>query len=262
METIKLIHGECLAEMDKLIGQDIKVDAIITDPPYGTTSCKWDLVIPLDAMWKRLNALIKPNGAICLFGSQPFTSLLVSSNIKCFKYEWIYQKVTGGNFTTAKYQPMKDHENICVFSKDSGRVNYYPIMQPRTGSGAERMKAGYKNNINTHTEYSNVYNNLQPNNEERKYDPDSRNPSSVQLFNNRSTNSRGLHPTQKPVDLMEYLVKTYTQENELVLDFTAGSFTTAIACINTNRQFIGIELDDWYYNIGVDRVNEYKGILR
>ena len=188
-------------------------------------------------MWQRLNALIKPNGAIVLFGSQPFTSMLISSNIKNFKYEWIYQKTAGSNFATVKYQPMKEHENVCIFSKDGGRVNYYPVMQHRNGSGAERLKSPYIINSGVPNE---VYNNIPRSNAGKEYDPDNRNPSSVQLFNNRDGNN-GLHPTQKLVALIEYLVRNYTLEDEVVLDFTAGSFTTAIACINTNKQLIGIE---------------------
>ena len=137
MKNINLFQGDCLEVMDKLIEQGVKVDAIITDPPYGTTSCKWDSIIPLDGMWQRLNKLIKDNGAIVLTASQPFTSVLVCSNLKMFKYEWIWEKAVGSNFAVLKYQPMKEHESVLVFSK--GRHNYYPIKQPRKGSGAAKI---------------------------------------------------------------------------------------------------------------------------
>jgi site-specific DNA-methyltransferase (adenine-specific) len=246
---IRLINGDCLEEMDKLIKEGIEVDAVITDPPYGTTACKWDSVIPFDKMWERLNKLIKPNGAIVLFGSQPFTSALVMSNIKMFKYSWIWQKAVGSNFATLKYQPMKEHEDVLIFGK--GKTIYNPIMEERKGSGAERIKHKY-NAIESKTGEANG--GLLNTKRTGKYS-ELRNPSSVQYFNNRE-DCRGLHPTQKPVALMEYLIKTYTNEGETVLDFTAGSFSTGVACVNTKRKFIGIELDEHYFNIGKERIKE------
>lgn len=251
---MQLIHGDCLIEMDKLIAQGVKVDAVICDPPYGTTSLHWDSVIPFDAMWLRLNQLIKPNGAICLFGLNPFSSLLIASNIKNYKYDWIWEKAVGGNFANVKYMPRKDHEIISVFG--NGRLNYYPIMQMRKNGRIEKSIP----RKNTYKEVE-MYSGIKEVGVHKNYNETHCNPSSVQYFNNRIPKDRGLHPTQKPVALLEYLIKTYTQENELVLDFTAGSFSTAIACMNTNRNFIGIELDEKYYNIGVDRINKHKGLL-
>lgn len=244
---IELIQGDCLEVMDELIAIGIIVDAIICDPPYGTTACKWDSVIPFDAMWDRLNKLIKPNGAIVLFGSQPFTSLLVASNIKAFKYEWIWNKERGTNFLNFKYQPAKAHENILVFgysptsyTKKGNALSYNPIMeegkpytckQGRAGDAIARDEKTRTNSVTTKNDGS-------------------RYPKSYQAFNTET----GLHPTQKPIALMEYLIKTYTEEGELILDFTMGSGSTMVACKNTNRRAIGIELDEDYFNIANDRV--------
>jgi site-specific DNA-methyltransferase (adenine-specific) len=243
---LNLIHGDCLEVMKTL--PNASIDAIITDPPYGTTACKWDSVIPFEPMWKELNRIIKHNGAIVLFGSQPFTSALVMSNPKMFKYEWIWEKAVGSNFATLKYQPMKEHENILVFSKNTH--NYYPIMQQRKGSGSERMLYKHNTSVTGEATGSLVCHGA----EVGKYDAELRNPSSVQYFNNREK-TRGLHPTQKPETLLEYLVKTYTKENETVLDFTMGSGTTGVACKNLNRNFIGIELDKDYFEIATARIN-------
>ena len=246
--------GDCLERMKEI--PDGSVDLILTDPPYGTTACKWDSVIPLEPMWNELKRIIKPNGAIVLFGSQPFTSVLVASNLKMFKYEWIWEKAVGSNFAALKYQPMKEHENILVFCK--GTTVYNPIKEERKGSGKQRQKAGYANSkataktgqfiggIMDATKRTNDY-------EELRY------PSSIQYFNNRDKD-RGMHPTQKPVALMEYLIKTYTNEGETVLDFTMGSGTTGVACTNTNRKFIGIERDDKYFDISVKRIKCELGV--
>ena len=239
-----LMKGDCLERMKEI--PDDSVDLILTDPPYGTTACKWDSVIPLEPMWEQLKRIIKPNGAVVLFGSQPFTSVLVASNLKMFKYEWIWEKAVGSNFAVAKYQPLKEHENILVFCK--GKSNYYPIKEERKGSGKARLKNGYKSN-GTSTE---VYGGLQSNRKGKEYE-DLKYPSSVQYFNNRDKD-RGMHPTQKPVALMEYLIKTYTSEGETVLDFTMGSGTTGVACKNLNRKFIGIEKDETYFKIAQDRI--------
>ena len=247
--NIKLFNGDCLEVMDKLISDGVVVDAVITDPPYGTTACKWDSIIPFNEMWGRLNKLIKPSGAIVLFGSQPFTSVLIASNISKFKYEWIWQKAVGSNFATLKYQPMKEHENIIVFSNETH--NYYPVMQERAEGGAKRVKSPYHTNS---VEGGDAMSNINRNNAGKEYG-NLRNPSSVQYFNNREA-TRGLHPTQKPVALMEYLIKTYTNENEVVLDFTMGSCTTGGASINTNRKFIGIELDKEYFKNSCERIQK------
>ena len=239
---MKLYNGDCL-EIMKLI-QDKSIDAIITDPPYGTTACKWDSVIPFDLLWTQLNRIIKDNGAIVLFGSEPFSSALRMSNIKNYKYDWIWKKNRGSNFATVKYSPMKEHEIISVFN----RHNYYPIKQKRCESGKQRLKYKFKNKT------SDINGGKFINNGSKEYinlsDKNLRNPSSVQKFKTEV----GKHPTQKPVALMEYLIKTYTQENETVLDFTMGSGTTGVACCNLNRDFIGIELDKEYFKIAQERI--------
>lgn len=243
---IQLIHGEALQEMDRLIAEGIVVDVIITDPPYGTTACKWDTVIPFDKMWLRLNKLIKPNGAIVLFGSEPFSSALRMSNIKNYKYDWIWNKKQGSNQLNAKRQPLKIHELVHIFSGGK-TANYYPQMT----KGKFRKKGGSKvkseivgdSIIGYHTFNDEYY------------------PVSIlDNFSNANRNNR-VHPTQKPVALMEYLIKTYTNENELVLDFTMGSGTTGVACMNTSRKFIGIELDEKYFNIAKERIHNNKGLL-
>ena len=242
---MQLYNDDCLKVLPTI--PDNSIDLVLTDPPYGTTACKWDSVIPFEPMWKELKRIIKDNSAIVFTASQPFTSALVMSNIKMFKYEWIWEKAVGSNFATVKYQPMKEHENILVFSK--GTHKYYPIMQERKGKGLERILNPFKTNSTSNGE---VYNNIKKNNAEQNYTY-LRNPSSIQYFNNRES-TRGLHPTQKPVALLEYLIKTYTNENDTVLDFTMGSGSTGIATKNTNRKFIGIELDNNYFDIAKNRI--------
>ena len=246
---IDLHNGDCLEIMDKLISEGIKVDAVITDPPYGTTACKWDSVIPFDEMWKRLNKLLKETSPVILFGSEPFSSSLVCSNIKNFRHSWIYQKRCASNFAQAKYAPMKEHENILVFGKN--KVNYFPIMEERVGSGKERAK--YKYTEKSRHQTGEFVGKLNGNFDE--YTPELRYPSSVRAFNNRASGDRGYHPTQKPVALMEYLVNTYTNEGDTVLDFTMGSGTTGVACKNLNRNFIGIEIEEKYFKIAENRIN-------
>ena len=234
---IDLRLGDCLEVMKTI--EDNSIDAIITDPPYGTTACKWDSVIDFDLMWEQLNRIIKPNGAIVLFGSQPFTSALIMSNPNMFKYEWIWQKSRPANFMNAKYQPMKYHENILVFSIK--RHNYYPIKFKGNKNHASKPRNGKSNIYNIKNNKNGVDTN------------DMKFPKSIAEF--KSTDStKNLHPTQKPVALLEYLIKTYTLENETVLDFTMGSGSTGVACVNTNRKFIGIEMDEEYFNIAKNRV--------
>lgn len=248
----ELYNGDCLKIMDELIERGIKVDAIITDPPYGTTQCKWDIIIPFDEMWTRLEKLIKPNGAIVLFGSEPFSSHLRMSNIKNFKYDWIWEKSKGNNFTHAKNMPIKFHEIISVFS--------YASVGHRVQLGDRRMEYNPQGLIKVDKVWKRP----------RKYDSEHKlkreshklerviefenYPKSVIKFTNSNNNERGLHPTQKPVALMEYLVKTYTSENDIVLDFTMGSGSTGVACMNTNRRFIGIELEKRYFDIARERM--------
>lgn len=243
----KLYHGDCLKIMDKLIDENVLVDAIITDPPYGTTACKWDLVIPFDEMWLRLNKLIKPNGAIVLFGSEPFSSALRMSNIKNYKYDWVWDKKKGGNPLLSKIQPIKTFENILIFESTGKKVNYYPIMEKRDKIKYRGKNKGTISDLtgNSFTEnkaYTHKY------------------PKAILEISNASQAEK-VHPTQKPVALMEYLIKTYTHENELVLDFTMGSGTTGVACENLNRTFIGIELDEKYFNIAKERIEKSSNNL-
>jgi site-specific DNA-methyltransferase (adenine-specific) len=240
-EYIRLFQGDCLEVMDRLIEKGIKFDAIITDPPYGTTKCKWDAIIPFDDMWGRLNQLKKDkNIPIILFSSQPFTSELIHSNLKSFKYCWIWNKKQTGNPFLAKKQPLKIHEDICVF--DSNR--YYPIMTKgklRKKGGAKNGRMLFKENA---TEEPTIFN-------------DDYYPTSILEMNNCSNRKDKLHPTQKPVDLCEYLINTYTNENELILDFTCGSGTTLLAAKKLKRRCIGIELEEKYCEIAKQRLEEF-----
>ncbi len=242
---INLIKGDCLEAMKTI--ESGSIDAIITDPPYGTTACKWDSVIPFNAMWEELNRIIKPNGAIVLFGSEPFSSALRMSNIKNYKYDWIWDKVSATNFVHAKNKPMRQHEIISVFSlgttvhkgQSKTRMDYNPQglieinkkrKKTKTSSVNFTERPSHKNEfISTHTNY----------------------PKTILTFKR----DKGLHPTQKPVSLMEYLIKTYTNENETVLDFTMGSGSTGVACVNTNKSFVGIEMDENYFEIAEQRIN-------
>ena len=243
--------GDCLERMKEI--ESGSVDMILTDPPYGTTACKWDSIIPLEPMWEQLKRIIKPSGAIVMTASQPFTSILFNSNIKMFKYEWIWEKAVGSNFAALKYQPMKEHESILVFSKSTH--NYYPIMQERKGT-QKGVSPDYSNTISkSRDKKGEATGGINRDRDGKKYG-ELRNPSSVQFFNNRIKVDRGLHPTQKPVALMEYLIKTYTNENETVLDFCLGSGTTGVAAKNLNRKFIGIEMSKEYFDIAKDRINE------
>ena len=237
-DNYKLLQGDCLERMKEI--PNGSVDLILTDPPYGTTACKWDSVIPFEPMWEELKRIIKPNGAIVLFGSEPFSSALRMSNIKQYKYDWVWDKKLPSGMQVAKYRPMMRHENIIVFCFN-GTPSYYPIKTPqnkRTGkiySKSETSPIAYDDGrLKTYTE---------------------KNPQSILEFYKRD--GKSLHPTQKPVTLLEYLINTYTTENETVLDFTFGSCSTGIACLNTNRKFIGIELDDNYFDIGAERMRNH-----
>jgi len=243
---MKLYKGDCLEVMKSIA--DKSIDPIITDPPYGTTACKWDSVIPFEPMWKQLNRIIKPNGAIVLFGSEPFSSALRMSNIKNYKYDWIWKKSRCGNFQISKYQPLKYTEIISVFSNKTHK--YYPIFQEASENTKKRRT--YKMGGMVKTERirwkSGRYKS------KLLYGKDKKNPSN--LIDIKSVHTKFLHPTQKPVALIEYLIKTYTNELETVLDFTMGSGTTGVACCNTNRNFIGIELNKDYFKIAQDRIND------
>lgn len=241
-DNLWLMNGDCLERMKEI--PEGSVDMVLTDPPYGTTACKWDSVIPLEPMWEQLKRVIKPNGAIVMTASQPFTSKLVMSNPDWFKYEWIWEKDGGSNFATVKYQPMKEHESVLIFGK--GRTTYNQIKQERIGS-----RRGKKTTTIDSGRSDSVYG-TQDGGKRFKVS-ELRCPRSIQRFNRE----RGLHPTQKPVALMEYLIKTYTNEGDTVLDFTMGSGTTGVACKNSNRKFIGIELDERYFNIARERIAKH-----
>ena len=242
MNDIQLYQGDCLEVMDKLIEQGVKVDAIITDPPYGTTACKWDSVIPFDEMWERLNKLIKDNGAIVLFGSEPFTSNLVCSNLKGFKYRWDWNKKIPSGMSYARYRPMQQTEDICVFTKNGEKTIYIPQMVKRE----KPIKSGGTN----HSETAPIK--YKDKNFKKTYEY--KNPTTLIEF--QKIRKGSVHPTQKPVDLIEYLIKTYTYEGDMILDFTMGSGSTGVACVNTNRKFIGIELDDKYFDVAKERIEE------
>jgi len=308
---INLIHGDCLEKMALI--PDGSVDAIITDPPYGTTACKWDSVIPFAPMWEQLKRIIKPNGAIVLFGSQPFTSALVMSNVKMFKYEWVWEKNNAGNFQLVSYQPLKIHETISVFYNETPNMEFANIMIENMKrlnlkhadiSKLELSKSGgvtgwVTNKLNgtqlpTEEQWNKIcglfgikniykkilatvkkatYNleldetklilsnkgksgalgHLSSESKRETYIQDKTGyPKSILKYNREG----GFHPTQKPVALMEYLIKTYTNEGETVLDFTMGSGTTGVACVNTGRNFIGIERDEKYFEIAQKRIAE------
>lgn len=237
MSKYKLIQGDCLEVMKNI--PDKSIDMILCDLPYGTTACKWDTIIPFEPLWEQYNRIIKDNGAIVLFGSEPFSTLLRHSNLKMYKYDWVWNKKKAGNIFLAKYQPMKIHENVMVFGK--GSVVWYPIMMPR-----EKVKKS-KNYGTGET----MGGNKRP--ENTVYTYTHRNPTTILEFSNAAQKGKK-HPTQKPVALLEYLVKTYTNEGEVVLDNCMGSGSTGVACLNTNRKFIGVELDENYFNIAKDRI--------
>jgi len=257
MSEVKLINGDCIKEMQKLIDDGVKVDMVLTDPPYGTTSCKWDSIIPFDMMWECLDNITNINTPIALFGSEPFSSYLRLSNIQNYRYDWIWHKNYSGGFVTAKKMPMKYHEIISIFYKK--QPTYNPQFQEYSETTKKRFKEG-----ETHKGKSpnRIHDGLVP-----KHHPISfkrgKYPESVQYFKGVNTaNNERLHPTQKPVKLLEYLIKTYTNEDDLVLDFTMGSGSTGVACLETNRNFIGIELDKKYYDIAKQRINEAKAQRR
>ena len=235
-DNLWLMKGDCLERMKEI--PDGSVDLILTDPPYGTTACKWDSVIPLEPMWEQLKRIIKPNGVIVLTASQPFTSMLVMSNLGMFKYELIWEKDKPSDFAVAKFKTMKYHETVLIFT--NGRATYNPQMvigKPNHSVGKGIRRKNNESGANTAT-VSNKTDGL-------------KHPKSVLKINRES---KPIHPTQKPVALMEYLIKTYTNEKETVLDFTMGSGTTGVACKNLNRNFIGIEKDETYFKIAQDRI--------
>jgi len=241
MSKIDLRLGDCL-EVIKTI-EDNSIDAIITDPPYGTTACKWDSVIPFEPMWEQLNRIIKPNGAIVLFGSEPFSSALRMSNIKNYKYDWIWEKTQATGHLNAKKQPLRSNELISVFYKKQCTYNPQKTQGHKPmNSGIRRLEIQNKTSV-----YGKATKELPFGGNTDRY------PRTNLLFKSDKQKNY-LHPTQKPVALMEYLIKTYTNEGETVLDFTMGSGTTGVAAKNTSRNFIGIEMDDKYFKIAQERI--------
>ena len=249
---MKLINDDCLKVLPTL--PDKSIDLILTDPPYGTSACKWDSVIPLNLMWKHLKRIIKKEGAIALFGTEPFSSNLRMSNVDegggdWFKYDWIWEKPSGANFLNSKYQPLKVHEIISVFGdaptsySKNKTLTYYP--QHTTGKPYQQKSGKQKNEYSNSSVRSPIEQVVTTNTGQRK-------PRTIIQF---SPDKQKIHPTQKPVALLEYLIKTYTNENDTVLDFTMGSGSTGVACKNLNREFIGIELDRKYFNIASERIN-------
>ena len=316
----KLYNGDCLQIMDELIAEKVVVDAVITDPPFGTTACLFDIVIPFEQMWKRINKLIKPEGAIVLFGSEPFSSLLRCSNLINYKYGWVWEKNNAGNFQLVNYQPLKIHENIMVFSSNckasfvfsnimksnmkrlklkqsdlsklqlskNGNITGW-VTNKLNGSqiptyeqwkkicklfNIENNYEELKKQVNTHcykpvgTKVVNLklsnknkggnLGHLSSENKRESYNQNVANyPKSIIRFNRET----GLHPSQKPIALMEFLIKTYTDKNETVLDFTMGSGTTGVACNNLKRKFIGIEKETKFFNIAVERLKTKQSEL-
>jgi site-specific DNA-methyltransferase (adenine-specific) len=257
--VIDLRQGDCL-ELMKTI-PDKSIDMILCDLPYGTTACKWDTVIPFDKLWEQYNRIIKDNGAICLFGSQPFTSKLIMSNLDMFREEIIWLKNKSGSGLQAKQKHIKVHENILVFSKN-GKYTY----NPEKWLVDKKEFLTQRKTFNEVEVGNNIYSKMI---KKQKADDGTRNPISIvscrvpftpakgKTYSNADVDLR-VHPTQKPVVLLEYLIKTYTNEGETVLDNCMGSGSTGVACINTNRNFIGIELDDKYFNIAKERINNTK----
>ena len=245
--SYKLLQGDCIEQMKTI--ESGSVDAIITDPPYGTTACKWDSVIDFSLMWEQLNRIIKPNGAIVLFGSEPFSSALRMSNIKNYKYDWIWEKSRPTGHLNARKQPMRKTEIISLFYNKQPTYNAQGLIEgifnnTRPSKSSKILGKGVHGKESSDfgkSKYTNY-------------------PINILRFNNEHNVGKNKHPTQKPIALMEYLIKTYTNEKETVLDFTMGSGSTGVACVNTNRKFIGIERDDKYFEIATNRIkeNEYN----
>ena len=241
----KIYNDDCLEGMKNLPNNS--VDLILCDLPYNMTSISWDCLIPFDKLWDQYKRIIKPTGNIVLFSAGMFTYQLIQSNIKDFRYKLIWKKNVPTGMASAKYRPMKYYEEICIFG--NSKATYNPIMKERVGVG----KACYN-----YDHYCGDNNHLQFDKQKRRYDPNWVQPSDVLEFNVVPNRNGKLHPTQKPTDLLEYLIKTYSNEGDVVLDNCMGSGSTAIAALNTNRNFIGYELSEEYYYIILKRLNEYE----
>lgn len=236
-----LMLGDCLERMKEIPAGS--VDMVLTDPPYGTTACKWDSVIPFEPMWVELRRIIKPNGTIALFGNEPFTSTLICSNLNGFKYRLDWDKKIPSGMSYARFRPMQQTEDICIFTRDGEKSNYYPQKverdKPIKSGGMGKSDSAM---TKTYVPLNKTY--------------DYKNPVTLLQFDKVRRGS--LHPTQKPVALLEYLIKTYTNEGDTVLDFTMGSGSTGVACRNLNRKFIGIEMNENYFNIAKQRISEAR----
>ena len=244
IELNKIYNEDCLELMKGI--PDKSIDMILADLPYGTTACKWDTIIPFEPLWEQYERVIKDNGAIVLFGSEPFSSKLRSSKLKLYRYDWIWEKDNHTNFLNIKKQPGKRHEVISVFYKKQ------PTYNPQMWEGKENHSVGKQVGKMVEREYlGNKFKLKEAEKSNLKY------PISILRFKGEGR-GKAVHPTQKPVPLMEYLIKTYTNEGETVLDNCAGSFTTAVACDNTNRNWICIEKEEKYCNIGLTRINDNR----
>ena len=245
LNDINLYHGDCIEIMKQLINDSVQVDCIITDLPYGTTPCPWDIIIPFEDMWECINKIIKPNGAVVLFGQEPFSSLLRVSNIKNYKYDWIWKKERLTNVFQVKRRPGKVVENISVFYKKQ------PTYNPQKTKYGGPLRS---NKIGDNAGFSITQTGGGGPKPIEYHDDGTRYPLQIIEFNRDSMYEEKYHPTQKPIELLEYLIKTYTNEGDIVLDFTMGSGSTGVACKNLNRKFIGIELNEEYYNISNRRI--------
>ena len=240
VELNKIYNGDCLEGMKRI--PDKSVDMILCDLPYGTTACKWDTIIPFEPLWEQYERIIKDNGAIVLFGSEPFSSNLRMSNIVGYKYDWVWDKRIPSGMSYARFQPMRRTENVMVFTRDGKKTIYYPQLElrdkPIKKGGNKYSPSAPIRASKDGKEYKKTYTHKQPTN--------------LLMFDKVRMGS--IHPTQKPVALFEYLIRTYTNENETVLDNCMGSGTTAIACLNTNRNYIGFELDENYHTVAKERI--------
>ena len=237
---VDLKCGDCLELMKDI--PDKSIDMILCDLPYGTTSCKWDIVIPFDKLWEQYNRIIKDNGVICLFGSEPFSSKLRMSNLKIYKYDWVWIKDKGSDPLNANKRPLNNIENIIIFYKRQ------PIYNPQKTLGEPYTKKQKNSKLGLHLQDKRIM-------PTDKKSDGYRFPLRNLYFVRDTSKGSSLHPTQKPVALLEYLIKTYTNDGDLVLDNCMGSGSTGVACVNTNRNFIGIELSEEYYNIAKERIN-------
>lgn len=242
----QIIHGDCLGVMPSL--PDESVDMILCDLPYGTTECKWDSIINLPSLWKQYNRLIKPDGAIVLTTSQPFTTQVIASNLSGFTYAWVWDKKFAGNYVRAKFQPMKVHEDVIVFTRSGKEPRYFPQKIQRN----KEIKSG--GNVITGKHAIKVRGEAFNSRGDRKVVYTDKYPESILHYSSRV--DRGMHPTQKPVALFEYLIRTYTQHGEVVLDNCAGSGTTGVAALNSGRKYILIEKELEYYEICLNRLNQ------